>query len=124
LKLKLLDKSDVIYIVACLLKTRTVKSEEIAVARERLSSRHVKSATVEELLEAVFSVRSMPRLHNEEQLPSRVSVQADSQLTAAVAEVGDSSGTQRKGNFHHWKPLPSNAVKTVIENTSLCDSDL
>jgi hypothetical protein len=25
-----------------------------------------------------------------------------------VAEVGDSSGTQRKGNVRQWKPLPSN----------------
>jgi hypothetical protein len=24
-----------------------------------------------------------------------------------VAEVGDRSGTQRKGNVRHWKPLPS-----------------
>jgi hypothetical protein len=30
-----------------------------------------------------------------------------------VAEAGDSSGTQRKWNAHHWKPLPSNALKTV-----------
>jgi hypothetical protein len=25
-----------------------------------------------------------------------------------VAEAGDSSGTQRKGNVRRWKPLPSN----------------
>jgi hypothetical protein len=25
-----------------------------------------------------------------------------------VAEAEDSSGTQRKGNLRHWKPLPSN----------------
>jgi hypothetical protein len=37
-----------------------------------------------------------------------------------VAEARDSSGTQRKGNVKRWKPLPSNAVKTVPENTSLC----
>jgi hypothetical protein len=24
-----------------------------------------------------------------------------------IAEAGDSSGTQRKRNVHHWKPLPS-----------------
>jgi multidrug resistance efflux pump len=54
------------------------------------------------------------------------SLQADNQLRVAVvrteklvAEAGYSSGTQRKGNVHCWKPLPSNAVKTVTENTSL-----
>jgi hypothetical protein len=36
-----------------------------------------------------------------------------------VAEVGDSSGTQRKGNVCPWKPLPSNAVKTVT-GTVVC----
>jgi hypothetical protein len=25
-----------------------------------------------------------------------------------VAEAGDSSGTQKKGNVRHWKPLPDN----------------
>jgi hypothetical protein len=25
-----------------------------------------------------------------------------------VAEAGDSSGTQRKGNVRRWKPLPKN----------------
>jgi hypothetical protein len=30
-------------------------------------------ATIEELLEAMFSVRSVPRLYNEDQLPLRVS---------------------------------------------------
>jgi uncharacterized protein (DUF3084 family) len=37
-----------------------------------------------------------------------------------IAKGGDSSGTQRKGNIRRWKPLPSSAVKTIIENTSLC----
>jgi hypothetical protein len=37
---------------------------------------------------------------------------------AAVDEGG--WGTQRKENTRRWKPLPSNAVKTVTENTSLC----
>jgi hypothetical protein len=36
-----------------------------------------------------------------------------------VAEAGDSSGNHKKGNVRRWKPLPSNAVKTVTENTSL-----
>jgi hypothetical protein len=56
--------------------------------------------------------------------PSRVqvknSLQADSQLRVAVAEAGDSSETQRKGKVCCWKLLPSSAVKTMAENTSLC----
>jgi hypothetical protein len=71
------------YIMACLLKARTVKPAEIAITRERLckhavarqwlSSRHMMAATdthatIEELLEAVFSVRSLPNLYNEDQL--------------------------------------------------------
>jgi hypothetical protein len=56
-----------------------------------------KHATIEELLEAVYSL---------------------SQLRSAVAEVGNSSRTQMKRNFRRWKPLLSSAVKTVTENTS------
>jgi hypothetical protein len=41
-----------------------------------------------------------------------------------VAKAGDSLGTQRKGNVHHQKPLPSSTAKTMIENASLCDSNL
>jgi hypothetical protein len=46
-------------------------------------------------------------------------MQAGSQLRVAAADAGDSLGTQRKGNTHHWKPLLSSAVKTVSKNTSL-----
>jgi hypothetical protein len=63
------------------LKARIVKPAETAAARERLrkrvarqwlGSRHVMAATdahatKEEMLEAVFSVRSVPWLYNEEQ---------------------------------------------------------
>jgi hypothetical protein len=64
--------------VACLLKARIVKPAETAVASEWLSSRHVNAdtdtlATTEELLEAVFSVRSVPRLYKEDQLSLQVS---------------------------------------------------
>jgi hypothetical protein len=70
--------------VAYLLKARTVKLAETAitrewlcntpVARECLSSRHMIATTdmhtmIEELLEAVVSVKSMPRLYNKDQLP-------------------------------------------------------
>jgi hypothetical protein len=57
----------------------------------------------------------------------RDSLQADSRLRVAVvriekflAEVGDRSGTQSKRNVHHWKTLPSTALKTVTENTRQC----
>jgi hypothetical protein len=51
--------------VACLLNARTVMPAETAIARKWLSRRHTKAATdthvtVEELLEAVFSVRYVP----------------------------------------------------------------
>jgi hypothetical protein len=72
-----------IYIVACLLKTRIVKPTETTVTRERLSkNKHVAKqwfstrheiaatgthATIEKMLQEVFSVRFVPRLHNKEQ---------------------------------------------------------
>jgi hypothetical protein len=34
--------------------------------------------------------------------------------------AGNSLGNQRKGKARRWKPLPSSAVKTMTENTSLC----
>jgi hypothetical protein len=37
-----------------------------------------------------------------------------------VAEAGDLSGTQRKGNFRRWKPLPSNDSEDVTLDTSVC----
>jgi hypothetical protein len=66
--------------VACLLKSRIVKPAETTVARERLCKHaccHTMAvtdmhATTEELLEAVFSLWSVPRLYNEGQLPLRV----------------------------------------------------
>jgi hypothetical protein len=55
------------------------------------------------MLEAVFSERFVPMLYNEEQLPLQVSrerLQVDKSV--AVAEAGDSSGTERKGNVRLW----------------------
>jgi hypothetical protein len=37
-----------------------------------------------------------------------------------VAEAGDSSGTQRKGNVRRWKPLPRNGREYVTEDTCVC----
>jgi hypothetical protein len=55
---------------------RLQKPKHIPVARQWLSKRHVTTATftyatIGELLEAVFPVRSVPRLYNEEQLPGK-----------------------------------------------------
>jgi hypothetical protein len=36
-----------------------------------------------------------------------------------VADVGDSSGTQGKGNVRHLKPLPSNGSEDVTVDTSV-----
>jgi hypothetical protein len=52
---------------------RIVKPAETVCARQWLSSRHVIAttdmhATIEELLETLFSVRSVPRIYNEDQL--------------------------------------------------------
>lgn len=51
--------------MACLLKPIIVKSAETAIAREQLSSHHVKTITnthrtIEKLLEVVFFVQPMP----------------------------------------------------------------
>jgi hypothetical protein len=105
-------------IVTCLLKARIGKSAETAFARERLSniarqwlsSHHVIDATIEELLEAVFSVRSTaaaaslctiaaarkmfvvesgPSLYMENRNRSRV------RRHAATPDCGESVGSQR-----------------------------
>jgi hypothetical protein len=83
-----------------------------------------KHAAIEELLEAVCSVRSVPRLYNEGQLPSREPTGRQCKLRdlvvrsgKLVAEARDSSGSQRKVNVLCWKPLARTAVITVSENT-------
>jgi uncharacterized lipoprotein len=70
-------------------------------------------ATREELLEIVFSVRSVQRINNDEQLQLRQSVESESrsnQTRAAVVgsgkmadEAGDSSGTQKDWSVGLWK---------------------
>jgi hypothetical protein len=37
-----------------------------------------------------------------------------------LAEAGDSSITQRKGNVHRYKPLPSNGSEGVTVATGVC----
>jgi hypothetical protein len=125
-------------VLACLPKARitakpAVASEQLCkqtAARRWLISCHVIAttdthATMEELLDAVFSVRSVPRLYDEDWLKFENSgarererereSEAERQLRVAsvrseklVAEAGDSSGTQKKGNIHRWKQLSRN----------------
>jgi hypothetical protein len=94
--------------IACLLTARSVEPAEKAIAKERLrkktrvtrrwlSERHVTTATltyatIEELLEEMFFVRSAPRLYNENesQLPGRRIV-----LCCKLVK-GDSFGVQRQ----------------------------
>jgi hypothetical protein len=40
--------------------------------------------------------------------------------SGVAASEERSRWTQKPRTLHCWKRLPSNAVKTVIENTSLC----
>jgi hypothetical protein len=37
-----------------------------------------------------------------------------------VAETGDTSGTQSKGNVRRWKPIPSNGSEDVTVDTNMC----
>jgi hypothetical protein len=86
------------------------------------SVQQLRDATIE-LLEALFSMRSMPRCYKQDEIVDRVNaVQCSgaswlvSELTVLlrfiscelVAEAGDSSRTQRKGNVRCWKPLAGN----------------
>jgi hypothetical protein len=75
------------------------------VAEQWLSSSHVIAAsdthaTVEKLLEGVFSVRSVPNLYNEVQLPLPVSLERSREREGEAAgcqsvdKAGNSSGTQ------------------------------
>jgi hypothetical protein len=58
-------------IVTCLLKARTVEQEETTTAREwavkHCNSKEYVNATTEKLLEAVFSMISMPNLYTANQ---------------------------------------------------------
>jgi hypothetical protein len=55
--------------------TKLQQPKQAPIARQWLSKRHVTAATltytnIEELLEAVFSMRSMTKLFNKDQLPN------------------------------------------------------
>jgi hypothetical protein len=66
-----------------------VKTAETGVGREGLRSRHVIAITIKELLEAVFSVPSVPRLYNEDRLPLRdKSLKTEDRRTGGRYEMG------------------------------------
>jgi hypothetical protein len=51
----------------------------------------------------------------------RVCIQAISrEMQKLIAEAGNSSLTEKKGNVRRWKPLPSNDSENVTVDTSLC----
>jgi hypothetical protein len=77
----------------------------------------------------LFSTRSVLRCYKQGQLAVAVSwwasewdnsgstVVVSCYCEKLIAEAGDSSGTQRKGNVRRWKPLPSNGSEDVtVEN--------
>jgi hypothetical protein len=67
---------------------------------------------------AVFYTQSVPRCYKQDKLGvarSQLENRWGSDVVSCcceklVAEAGDSSGTQRKGNVRCWKPLPSNGA--------------
>jgi hypothetical protein len=71
----------------------------------------------------VFSVLSVLKCYKQGQLA--VAVELVDELATELlrssrcellllAEAGGSSGTQRKGNVRHWKPLPSKGSDTSL----------
>jgi hypothetical protein len=79
-ELKGYRKRQIERVVSSLLRVRIVKPAETPVAKQWLSSRQVLAtrdthSTMKELLEVVFSVRPVPRVYNEDQLPFDCRVQ-------------------------------------------------
>jgi hypothetical protein len=75
---------------------------------------------MEELLEEVFSIGSVPMLYNEDKLPLRDSLDTAVRSVGGWCEVVASLRTREQRNVHCWKTLPSNAVKNVTKNSILC----
>jgi hypothetical protein len=68
-------------------------------------------------MEEMFSVWSVPGLYNEDDAVGR--------SEKLVAEVGYSSGIQKKGNDRRWKLLPSNGLRRLRRHYVSCSySDL
>jgi hypothetical protein len=105
-------------------------SLNVSVLKQWLSSLDMMTATdthatTLEVSDAVFSVWSVPRLSNEDQLELSVSQSREGlcnqmRIEKLVAEAMSISRTRKKGNVRCWKPLPSNAVNTMTENIILC----
>jgi hypothetical protein len=73
----------------------------------------------------VFSVRSVPRCYKHDKLVAEQLEGCGSAIVSfcseeLVAETGDSSGTQSKGNVRCWKPLPSNSTEDVTMGIGVC----
>jgi hypothetical protein len=95
-------------------KVRIVKPAETAVARKRLckharwlSSRHVMGtkdthAAIEQLLEEVFSVRSVPRLHNEDQRKTKPSAWGYNRATLFHGDINTGTWPSRLGEARIW----------------------
>jgi hypothetical protein len=77
-------------------------------------------ATVEELLEAVFSVLSVPKPYNE-QLRLQESLEKAVRRVGGWCEMVVSPGAEE---YLLLENIIGSAVKTVTDNTSLCDCDL
>jgi hypothetical protein len=78
-------------------------SANTSVARQWFNSRHLMAATdthttIEELLEAVFSVRSVRRLYNEDQLPLRESLESAVRSVGGWCEMAASLRGREPGN--------------------------
>jgi hypothetical protein len=86
-----------------LLKARIVKPAETALAIQWHSSRCVLAArdthaTIEEVLEEGFSVRSVPRLYNEDQWPERESAETAFRRAGDWCEMAASLRGREAGN--------------------------
>jgi hypothetical protein len=67
-------------------------------------------ATTEELLEAVFSVRSVPSLYNKGQLPLEVSLETAVKRIGDRSEIGDSQRGREAVNTEVEGPTALEAV--------------
>jgi hypothetical protein len=77
---------------------------------------------IQELLEAVFSVRCVQRLFNEDQLPLRESFETTVRRVGVWCEMANSLRRREHGN--RGTMLLNSGVKTVREHWCSCDSDL
>jgi hypothetical protein len=74
-------------------------NQQVAVSRQRIAN----TPKIDELLKAVFSVGSAPRLYNEDPMPAEG-------FNKSLARVAGHEGHERGKlkNFHCYKPLQRN----------------